>query len=48
MAVLQNVASEDIDLDADQVYETLMGKISPQALQSVVIGQYNNVIMDVA
>jgi len=48
LGVLQNAASEDIDLDADQVYDTLIGKISPQALRSAVIGQYNNVIMDVS
>ena len=46
LGVLQNAASEDIDLDADQVYDTLIGKISPQALRSAVIGQYNDVIMD--
>jgi len=48
LGVLQNAASEDIDLDADQVYDTLIGKISPQALRSAVIGQYNDVIMDVS
>jgi hypothetical protein len=48
LGVFQNAASEDIDLDADQVYDTLIGKISPQALQSAVIGQYNEVIMDVS
>jgi hypothetical protein len=48
LGVLQNAASEDIDLDADQVYDTLIGKISPQALRSAVIGQYNDVITDVS
>jgi hypothetical protein len=48
LGVLQNAASEDIDLDADQVYDTLIGMISPQALLSAVIGQYNDVIMDVS
>jgi hypothetical protein len=47
LGVLQNAASEDIDFDVDQVYDTLSGKSSPQALWSVVIGQYDNVIMDV-
>jgi hypothetical protein len=44
MGVLQNAASEDLDLDADQVNDTLIGKISPQALRSAVIGQYNDVL----
>jgi hypothetical protein len=48
LGVLQNAAREDIDLDADQVYDTLIGEISPQALRSAVIGQYNDVIMDVS
>jgi len=48
LGVLQNAASEDIDLDAVQVYHTLSGKISPQALRSAVIGQYNDVIMDLS
>jgi hypothetical protein len=48
LEVLQNAASEHIELDADQVYDTLIGKISPQALLSAVIGQYNDVIMDVS
>jgi hypothetical protein len=48
LGVLQNATSEDIDLDADQVYDTLIGIISPQALRSAVIGQYNDVIMDVS
>jgi len=47
LGVLLNAVSEDIDHDADQVYDTLIGKISPQVLQSAVIGQYNNVIIDV-
>jgi hypothetical protein len=46
--VLQNAASEDNDLDADQVYDTMIGKISPQALRSAVIGQYNDVIMEIS
>jgi hypothetical protein len=48
LGVLQNAASEDIDLDADQLYATLIGKISPQALRSAVIGQCHDVIMDVS
>jgi len=48
LGVLQNTASEDIDLDDDQLYDTLIRKISPQALRSAVIGQYNDVIMDVS
>jgi len=48
LGVLQNTASEVIDLDANQVYNTLVAKISPQALRSAVIGQYNDVIMDVS
>jgi len=48
LEVLQNAASEDIDLVADQVYDTMIGKISPQALWSAVFGQYNDVIMDVS
>jgi len=47
LGVLQNAASEDIDLDGDQLYDSLIGMISPLALQSAVIGQYNNV-MDVS
>ena len=47
LEVPQNAASEDIDLDADQVYDTLIGKIFPQTLRSAVIGQYNDV-MDVS
>jgi len=48
LGVLQIAASEDIDLDADQVYNTLIGKMSPQALRSAVIGHYHDVIMDVS
>jgi hypothetical protein len=48
LGVLQNAAREDIDLAADQVYDALIGKIYPQALRSAVIGQYNDVIMDVS
>jgi len=48
LGVLQDAASEDIDLDADQVYNTSIGKISPQALPSALIGQYNNVMMAVS
>jgi len=48
LGVLQNAASEDIDLNADQVYHTLIGKTIPQALRSAVIGQYNDVNMDVS
>jgi len=48
LGVHQNAASWDIDLDADQVYDNLIGIISPQALWSAVIGQYNYVIMDVS
>jgi len=43
LGVLQNAASEDIDLNADEVYDSLIGKSSPQALRSAVIGQYNDV-----
>ena len=46
LGVLQNAASEDIDLDADQVCNTLIGMISPQALCPAVNGQYNDVILD--
>ena len=48
LGVLQNAASENIDLNADQIGDTLIGKICPQALRSAVIGQYNDVIMDVS
>jgi len=48
LGVHQNAASEDIDFNADQVYNTLLGRISIQALWSAVIGQYNDVIMDVS
>jgi len=48
LGVLQNEASEVINLNADHVYDTLIGKISQQALRSAVIGQYNDVIMDVS
>jgi len=37
--VFQNAASENIDLDADQVYGSLIWKVSPQVLLSAVIGQ---------
>jgi len=45
---LQTTATEDIDFDADPVYDSLIGKIYPQALWYAVIGQYNDVIMDVS
>jgi hypothetical protein len=48
LRVFPNDACEDIDHDTDQLYDTLIGTIYPQALQSAVIGQYNNVIMDVS
>jgi hypothetical protein len=48
LRVLQNTASEDIDLDADQAYDIWIGQISPQALLSAVVGQCNDVIMDVS
>jgi len=48
LEVLQNAASEDINLNADRVYDTLIGKISPQARWSAVIGQYNDVVMNVS
>jgi hypothetical protein len=35
---IQNSASEDSDLGAEQVYITFIGKISPQALRSAAIG----------
>jgi len=47
LGVLENAASEDIDLDAVQVYDSLIGMISPQGLRSAVIGQYDNIMMDV-
>jgi len=40
----QKTANMDIDLNADQVYDTLIWKMSPQALWSAVIGQYNDTI----
>jgi hypothetical protein len=46
LGILWNTASEDIDFDAEQVYNTLIGMIYPEALPSGVIGQYNNVVMD--
>jgi hypothetical protein len=48
LGVLQNSASENIDLNADQIGDTLIGKISPQPVQSAVIGQYNDVIMSIS
>jgi len=33
-----DAASEDINLNIDQVYDTLIGKISPQVLWSAGIG----------
>jgi len=48
LGVLPNSACQDINLDADQVYDTLIGMISPHGLQSAVIGQYNNVKMDIS
>jgi len=47
LGVPQNAANEDIDLDADQVNWTSIGRISPQALWSDVIGQYNH-LMDLS
>jgi hypothetical protein len=44
----QNTARADIDLNADEVFHTWIAKISPQALQCNVIGQYNDVILDVS
>jgi hypothetical protein len=38
LKVLQNAASEDINLDADQVYVIWIGKCSPQVLLFAVIG----------
>ena len=48
LGVPQNTASEDNDFDADQVYDPWIVKMSPQALWSAVIGQYNDVILDVS
>jgi hypothetical protein len=48
VVVLQNAASDDIDLNADQVYDTLIRKSSPQTLQSAVIGQYHDVIIHIS
>jgi hypothetical protein len=45
--VLQIPASEDIDLDADQVYDACNGHISPPTCQSAVFGRYNDVILNV-
>jgi len=42
LGVLQNAGSENIDLDANQVYETWIGKISPKELWCAVISQYND------
>jgi len=47
LGVLRNTASEDNDLDADQVYDSIIRNISPQPLWSAVIGHYNDV-MDVS
>jgi len=44
LGVLQNPGSEDINLNADQVYNTWKGMMSPQALQSVVIEQCNDIM----
>jgi len=43
LGALQNAASEDIDLNADQVDDTILGQISPKALLCAVCGQYNAV-----
>jgi len=48
LRVLQNPASEDINLNGVQVYGTLIWKISPLALWTAEIGQYNNEIIDVS
>jgi len=48
LGVLQNAASEDIDHNADQVYDTLIGNISPQVLWPAMIGQYADVILVVS
>lgn len=45
--VLQSPASEDIDLDPDQVYDACNGHISPPTCQSAVFGRYNDVILNV-
>ena len=47
LGVYQKAPSEAIDLDADPLYDTVFGKISPQAIQSAVIGQYNHEIIHV-
>jgi len=41
LGVHRNTGSMDSDVDADYVYDTLIAKISPQVLQSAVIGQLN-------
>jgi len=44
LGVLQNPASEDIDFDADQVYDMIICKLSHSALWSAVIGHCYNAL----
>ena len=48
MRDLWTAASEDIALNAEDVFDTCIGKSFPQELQSAVMGQYNDVIIDVS
>lgn len=47
LGVLQDATSENVDHDANQIHDTLIGKNSSQALRSAVNGQYRNV-MDIS
>jgi len=48
LGVLQNAARDDIDVNTDQVYDTLIGTISPLTLWSAVIGESNDIVMDIS
>lgn len=47
LGVLQNASSENVDHDANQIPDTLIGMITSQALRCAVIGQYRDV-MDIS
>jgi len=44
LGVIQTATSYDIDLDAAQVFDTLIGTISHQVIRSAVTGQYQDVM----
>jgi len=47
LGVLLNAASEDVDLNGHQAFNSLIGKMHLQALRSTLIGQNDDGIMDI-